>query len=218
MSFARNQVPIRRRSEIEVVAATAACILDSGLVAKTPENINAFARLLKVSIPEIRDAWTTGYSEPRPALVDGDTVLPPASAVAAPAIAPVSSSTDKLIEDGLASSTPRIRTLAERAQKAVEALRDFASGSEDRRKAEAEVERLKRELKAAQFRLKKGGGYPSIPRATSSRTANVTGPKGSDDLDMNKVRAWGKEQCLIEKNVYYVSQGVVDKYRAAHAS
>jgi hypothetical protein len=30
------------------------------------------------------------------------------------------------------------------------------------------------------------------------------------------VREWGKEQGLIEKNVYYVSKGVIDKYRAAH--
>ena len=150
-------------------------ILDSGLVAKTPETIANVARLLDVEVADIRTArteqGTRGYTAPRHVAVDGDFAGKPSPEKPSP-----TAGIQTLIDEGLSSTSPRVRKTAQKAADAVQRLRELVDTDKERQEAEAEVARLKRELEAAQARLRGRMPAPHVENRRSIPVPSASGP------------------------------------------
>ena len=205
---------VYRRSEIEVTADAAAAILDSGLIPKTADNIAQIARLLKIEITDVRNAWTEqgrrGFTRPRLTGVAEETAIEPAElrTKAAPA------GIDELIADGLNSTSARVRKTAERADLAVTQLRELLSTDKARQAAEAEVARLKQQLEEAQARLRSG----DFTASSAPRQSNRGGVPSKPGIDRGLVREWAMAQGIPVAERGNISREVIEQYLEAHPS
>jgi hypothetical protein len=121
---------------------------------------------------------------------------------------PSSRSVEALIETGLAHDQAKVRQAAGRAVKAVEALRELVDNDKERREAEAEVERLTKQLAEAKARLRS-------PRSVATGGALRT---GRNQENREQVRAWAREQGIPVRDKGAISVKIMREYEAALGS
>jgi predicted transcriptional regulator len=130
------------------------------------------------------DRWNQGYTRPISRRPGGRAM----------------STTDELLSSAARNPAKRIQNAAQKAQEAIQRVRDLIAEDAGKAEARERVERLKRELAEAQAAL----------RGTTVRTGSVTA------IDSKAVRAWAKDNGVECPPVGRVPSGIVEAYQAAH--
>ena len=130
--------------------------------------------------------------------------LPPIPPMPIPPEEPMTDTITELIERGQDHASKRVQTAADRAEEAIEKLRELLDAEDAKAETVAEITRLERELAEARARLR--------PRRQQTATATPT------RVDNKAIRAWAKAEGIDCPDRGRVPQRVVDAYTHQQAS